>query len=363
MRYVRWTGLVLASLLACPALATADNGSFKQHYQAYQQALSQRDLPLALQELEQAYTLAKQIYAPDSEDFANLTLSLANHRLRDDKIPRQDIYPLYSQALSSLEKLHGPANVALLDPLLGAAKTAEDHHAKLSLLERAIDIAEQQQNPALLAEVQLEAYEVASNTFYYGRKHLGWLKQAHAYASSPANRDANLTLRTTFHLGNALMGSNELRKSAELLTTVVDQTKALNFSHPYALASHARLVNIYERLGKSEQATPHCIALGSMKPWDDNQEQAPLFRVEPKYPLREAERGVMGYAVLSFTINTSGAVQNVEVLETGGAKSFGEESAKALAKWRFAPKFVDGKAVTASSKVRIDFALQGRTMR
>lgn len=336
----------------------ADQAGFKQHYQAYQQALQAKDKAKALSELELAYQQAKEVYPADGEDFANLTLSLANHRLNFSKQPKAQIHPLYTQALAVYEKLYGANDPRLLEALLGAAKTASTDDAKLAFVNRSMDIAAAANKPLLLAEVQLEAFDIVSITTLYKPKHLKWLEEAYAYSQSPENQDQMLKLRATFLLGNAHMRDRDLSKSTALLNDVVAQTKGLNFSHPYALASHARLVGLYEQMGKSDAATEHCVALGAVQPWNDNQEPMPLYRVEPRYPESAARAGRSGFAVLHFTINESGAVQNIKVVKTGGSDSFGDAAAKALAKWRYAPKFVDGKATTADAKVQLDFMLK-----
>lgn len=40
-----------------------------------------------------------------------------------------------------------------------------------------------------------------------------------------------------------------------------------------------------------------------------------------------------------------------------GGSGFEKESLKAIKKWRYAPKFVDGKAVAAPSTVQLDYTL------
>ena len=44
-------------------------------------------------------------------------------------------------------------------------------------------------------------------------------------------------------------------------------------------------------------------------------EYIPLFKVTPIYPRRAQERGIMGYAVVAFTITETGTVENAEALE------------------------------------------------
>ena len=44
-------------------------------------------------------------------------------------------------------------------------------------------------------------------------------------------------------------------------------------------------------------------------------EYIPLFKVTPIYPRRAQQRGIMGYAVVSFTINKDGKVQDPETIK------------------------------------------------
>ncbi|MDA7851827.1 energy transducer TonB [Gammaproteobacteria bacterium] len=86
-------------------------------------------------------------------------------------------------------------------------------------------------------------------------------------------------------------------------------------------------------------------------------EYIPLFKVTPIYPRRAQERGIMGYAVVSFTITETGTVENTEPLEGmcgdptnpdtvfRACSIFNSAAARAAGKLKYKPKIVDGKAV------------------
>ena len=86
-------------------------------------------------------------------------------------------------------------------------------------------------------------------------------------------------------------------------------------------------------------------------------EYIPLFKVTPIYPRRAQERGIMGYAIVSFTITETGTVENPEALEgmcgdpTDPAtvfrpcSIFNSAAARSAVKLKYKPKIVDGKAV------------------
>lgn len=144
-------------------------------------------------------------------------------------------------------------------------------------------------------------------------------------------------------------------KAIPLLLEVVKQFEALKFSHPYALSAHAYLVELYERQGKREESTAHCIAIGKMRPWADTQEQQPLFRTTPKYPKSYLMQRKSGYVTLNFTVDEMGFVKNPEVLESKGGVLFEKSTLKMIEEWRYAPKFEHGKPVPAQTTVRIDY--------
>lgn len=86
-------------------------------------------------------------------------------------------------------------------------------------------------------------------------------------------------------------------------------------------------------------------------------EYIPLFKVTPIYPRRAQERGIMGYAVVAFTITETGTVENAVPLEgmCGDPTNpetvyrqcsiFNSAASRAALKLKYKPKIVDGKAV------------------
>lgn len=72
-------------------------------------------------------------------------------------------------------------------------------------------------------------------------------------------------------------------------------------------------------------------------------EATPIVRIEPKYPIQAARDGKEGWVRLSFTINEIGGVEDVEVIEAEPKRIFDKEAKRALRKWKYKPKVVDGK--------------------
>lgn len=89
-------------------------------------------------------------------------------------------------------------------------------------------------------------------------------------------------------------------------------------------------------------------------------EATPIVRIEPRYPIQAARDGKEGWVKLSFTINEVGGVDDVEVIEAEPKRVFDREAKRALRKWKYKPKIVDGKPVKQfNMKVQLDFKLQG----
>ena len=86
-------------------------------------------------------------------------------------------------------------------------------------------------------------------------------------------------------------------------------------------------------------------------------EYIPLFKVTPIYPRRAQERGIMGYAIVSFTITETGTVENAQPLEGmcgdptnpdtvfRSCTIFNSAASRAALKLKYKPKIVDGNAV------------------
>ncbi|GAB2921610.1 energy transducer TonB [Rheinheimera gaetbuli] len=84
----------------------------------------------------------------------------------------------------------------------------------------------------------------------------------------------------------------------------------------------------------------------------------PLVRIEPRYPVNAARDGISGWVKLGFSIDESGAVTDVEVLEAEPARTFNKEAIAALKRWKYQPKRLDGVAIKQTGlQVQLDFSL------
>lgn len=86
----------------------------------------------------------------------------------------------------------------------------------------------------------------------------------------------------------------------------------------------------------------------------------PIVRIEPKYPIQAARDGKEGWVKLSFSINEIGGVEDVTVIEAQPKRLFDKEAKRALRKWKYKPKVVDGKPLRQTGlTVQLDFKMDG----
>ena len=84
----------------------------------------------------------------------------------------------------------------------------------------------------------------------------------------------------------------------------------------------------------------------------------PIVRIEPKYPTQAARDGKEGWVQLSFTIDELGGVTDVEVIDADPKRIFDREAKRALRKWKYRPKIIDGKPQKQPGlQVQLDFKL------
>ncbi len=84
----------------------------------------------------------------------------------------------------------------------------------------------------------------------------------------------------------------------------------------------------------------------------------PLVRIQPQYPREAAIRRLEGWVKVEFTITAAGTVSSPRVVESEPSRVFDREAIRAILKWKFKPRVVDGVAVDRRATQVIDFKLE-----
>lgn len=91
-----------------------------------------------------------------------------------------------------------------------------------------------------------------------------------------------------------------------------------------------------------------------------NQQAMPVVRIEPNYPRQAAMKGQEGWVLLQFDITEAGTVDNIEIKESRPTRVFDSEARRALLKWKYKPKVIDGKPTQQKNQsVKLEFKLEG----
>jgi protein TonB len=82
-----------------------------------------------------------------------------------------------------------------------------------------------------------------------------------------------------------------------------------------------------------------------------------LVKIAPQYPREAAIKGLEGWVKVEFTVTELGTVTDVDVIEADPRRVFDRAAKRAILKWKFKPKIVDGKAVPRRAQQVLEFVL------
>lgn len=99
--------------------------------------------------------------------------------------------------------------------------------------------------------------------------------------------------------------------------------------------------------------------LGNFRELDQTAEGdiIPIVVISPLYPHDAAIAGIEGWVEVEFTITATGTVKNPRVIDARPARVFNREAIRAILKWKFKPRVVDGVAVDRQATQTIEFTL------
>jgi periplasmic protein TonB len=83
----------------------------------------------------------------------------------------------------------------------------------------------------------------------------------------------------------------------------------------------------------------------------------PIVRIEPQYPRDALLRNIEGWVQLRFTINPDGSVANPSVIAAEPPRIFNREAIRAILRWKFRPRIVDGQPVARQAEQIIEFKI------
>ncbi len=100
--------------------------------------------------------------------------------------------------------------------------------------------------------------------------------------------------------------------------------------------------------------------IGAWSPGDRSAEGdvVPIVKINPQWPREALLNGIEGFVEVEFTIQPDGTVADVKVLNAEPRRLFVRNAIRAILKWKFKPRIVDGQPVARRATQRIEFKLE-----
>ena len=109
-------------------------------------------------------------------------------------------------------------------------------------------------------------------------------------------------------------------------------------------------------LGVSSGDGPYLGGWSADNPGADG-EIIPIVRIQPQYPQQAAIDGISGYVVGALTVDPDGSVGTANNVESVPRRVFDRSAMRAIYKWKFKPRVVNGKPVAQQGRTTIEFNL------
>ena len=83
----------------------------------------------------------------------------------------------------------------------------------------------------------------------------------------------------------------------------------------------------------------------------------PIVRIDPQWPREALVEGIEGYVIVEVIIAADGSVASAVVIESVPRRIFDRNVIRAVLKWKFKPRIINGVAVERRAIQRLDFSL------
>lgn len=365
MRLVPFSVLLL--LVTFPVIAAGeDENQFNEAYRAYTAAIESGDTELEISSAKAALDVGSQINDVGDEQLAALMHNYGFALVRGDRIEEgRDVIKQSIDALIESTGKHNPDLITYYFSLAIASAGIGNERRQLRWYKRALGVASKNFGKKSIRYANL-AFDAGVGLYQGSKSTLGekYLKQSleiYEQEIGAASKEAGLA---NYQLGRIAFYRGDSRKVTQYLLDALNAFEGDgDDEQAQRLIIHALLVQAYESLDESDNATKHCVAIGKENQFSPDQDVVPLFRLRPQYPHTQLRKGVEGYVDLRFTIDENGFVRDPEVVESSTGSPSGRRSFRssfrdpeqhrsfeaaalaALERYRYAPRFVDGNAV------------------
>jgi len=336
----------------------SDKEDFNASYRAYKRAFDDGAFLDAANNAQQALDISQKVATLTDEQRAMIASNITD-ALQRGHADFPQLKQSFHQTLKLTEKAYGNMAAELLDPLVAFG---ELYYRQFNIrsgnrqFSRAEKITAAIHGDASFALARLHLQR-GKSMLQFGRDRNAYVffdKAIKIYDNTP-EWQSELAL-AQFWRGKYAASFGKFRDAEAFTNQAMRVLQTYPDSTHLWLAGHGQLVNIYENLNMRDKATEHCQAIGSLTPFDPDQDFKPIYLVQPVYDALDGE----GHVIVSFDVTDEGFVRNPVVIERVGRTALVKASLEAVEKFRFAPRFQDGKPVsTKDVTYKFRFALAG----
>jgi protein TonB len=86
----------------------------------------------------------------------------------------------------------------------------------------------------------------------------------------------------------------------------------------------------------------------------------PIVRTPPQWPREALINGTSGWVRIEFTILEDGTVKDPKVVESQPPRLFDRNAVRAILRWKFKPRIVDGQPVQRQAEQTIEFKIEDK---
>lgn len=83
----------------------------------------------------------------------------------------------------------------------------------------------------------------------------------------------------------------------------------------------------------------------------------PIVQIEPQYPREALLKCLSGVVTMEFTILEDGSVEDPSVVSSNPPRLFDRSALRAITRWKFKPRIVDGRPVKRRATLPLEFKL------
>ena len=330
---------------------------FTKTYRAYNAAYSQRNFVRAAELARKTLNLAVAELGPEHEKIPVLQINLAHALIITGEMEQAE--PILLEAKAEMIKQLGPDSPDLI--------TIHEDHAKIYASKQELDKAREELDTIISIITKQSGDRAPGIANVLVQQAAIHIAQENVDEGEAAYLEALAIYDENFGKGNvrsadviSLLGDIDLtrqefdkaeQKYLEALRIYEDN---LLEDDPIVLASHSRLARLYVAL-RDDKFAGHADQVILYTP-DKDGPAAPLYVMQPRYPVFEDGTRPTGWALVEFTVTTDGRVLNPGIVESRPGGLFDQVTLDVTPKWRFKPKVVDGQRVDQEhTRVRLVF--------